>query len=399
MLFYNHAGSAIAPMTQKLSLYSLLHSPVVLLVLSAILPGFGQLISQKSRRAIIAAILYEWGTIVLFTLTVLYSKSQWTNLLGLCVVGILRVGIILDGAQFGRRRKKALPNLHTYAPVPIILFLLLHFVLFPLSHTFVEDNIILRYFIPSSSMSPTLLTGDNILATILPYRFGEVPQQNDIITFRNCTDKDQIWCKRIAALSGDTVRVEQAQIFVNGTSYRPAQYSTQLSSENEILAEESYQWIIPKKNETIRLDSISSESFLFFASLIRQENRKTDVITELYLYADNLFVEAISLDTINNLSQWRNYVNTFQQNDKSILTTEAKVFISGKEVTHYTFHNNAYFMLGDNQRNSYDSRQFGPVSFASFTGIVKTIFFSWKINPTNKTDAHIRFRRIAKVVK
>ncbi len=68
--------------------------------------------------------------------------------------------------------------------------------------------------IPSSSMQPTLIPGDNLLVSTNAYQ-SEEPQINDVVIFLYPKDKDINYVKRLVGRSGDTVRIEDFNVYVN----------------------------------------------------------------------------------------------------------------------------------------------------------------------------------------
>ncbi len=90
------------------------------------------------------------------------------------------------------------------------------------------------YYVPSGSMEPTLLIGDELLATKYPYGyssaslpafmvlpntervFAALPSRGDIVVFRWPGDRSQIWVKRVIGLPGDRVALRAGQVWING---------------------------------------------------------------------------------------------------------------------------------------------------------------------------------------
>ena len=84
-----------------------------------------------------------------------------------------------------------------------------------------------QFSIPSASMRNTLMIGDHLLVNkflfavpqwsweerLFPMR---APVRGDIIVFRYPGDREQDWVKRCVALPGDTVRIRDKRLFVNG---------------------------------------------------------------------------------------------------------------------------------------------------------------------------------------
>ncbi len=90
------------------------------------------------------------------------------------------------------------------------------------------------YYVPSGSMEPTLMIGDELLATkyaygystaslpsfvVLPQServFGALPKRGDVVVFRWPGDRSQVWVKRVIGLPGDRVRLDGGVVTING---------------------------------------------------------------------------------------------------------------------------------------------------------------------------------------
>jgi signal peptidase I len=91
------------------------------------------------------------------------------------------------------------------------------------------------YYVPSGSMEPTLLIGDELLATKFPYGYGSaslpafidlpmtphilgaLPKVGDVVVFRWPGDASQIWVKRVIGLPGDRISLRDGRVSINGT--------------------------------------------------------------------------------------------------------------------------------------------------------------------------------------
>jgi signal peptidase I len=91
------------------------------------------------------------------------------------------------------------------------------------------------FYVPSGSMEPTLLIGDELLATKYPYGYGSaslpsfivlpntsrilgaLPRRGDIVVFRWPGDRSQIWVKRVIGLPGDRIALNDGIVSINGT--------------------------------------------------------------------------------------------------------------------------------------------------------------------------------------
>jgi signal peptidase I len=64
-------------------------------------------------------------------------------------------------------------------------------------------------------MYPTLEDGDNLLIDKISYRFQE-PERFDIIVFQYPHAQNTYYIKRIIGLPGETVLIQDGQIYING---------------------------------------------------------------------------------------------------------------------------------------------------------------------------------------
>src|SRR5947199_3796245 len=89
------------------------------------------------------------------------------------------------------------------------------------------------YYVPSGSMLPSLLIGDQLLVTKFPYGYsryslpvplapasterllGKLPQRGDVVVFRLPRDPTQTFVKRVVGLPGDRVQMRDGRLYVN----------------------------------------------------------------------------------------------------------------------------------------------------------------------------------------
>jgi signal peptidase I len=91
------------------------------------------------------------------------------------------------------------------------------------------------FYVPSGSMEPTLLIGDELLATKFAYGYstaslpapitlpqtqrvlGSTPNRGDVVVFRYPGDRSTTWVKRVIGLPGDRIALKAGQVWINGT--------------------------------------------------------------------------------------------------------------------------------------------------------------------------------------
>ena len=94
-------------------------------------------------------------------------------------------------------------------------FLVILLLAFALVFGFVKPFVLEAFRVPSESMVPTLEVGDRFLANKFVYRFWE-PEKGDVIVFQSVEGGEEDLVKRIVAVAGDEVAVENGVLSVNG---------------------------------------------------------------------------------------------------------------------------------------------------------------------------------------
>lgn len=256
------------------------------------------------------------------------------------------------------------------------------------------------FVIPTKSMEPTLIPGDRVIVdkTIIGARIytdfhfrkggqrlecfrtkGRRPlRHNDVVVFNFprpewkeiCFEINNVWCKRILALPGDT-------LFVENGFYRNNNYDKILG-----LVEQ-------QKSLSECPDSVLIAHGEFITAYLRPlpwtvKNmgpyyipRKGDVIR--FDFKDvTLYHDIVKLETNKELTwNW--------DADSAVL--------DGQTITNYTFKENYYFLGGDNVLNSVDSRFWGLVPEDYIVGVVKMISYS-----RDKETRKIRWGRVLKLL-
>ena len=206
------------------------------------------------------------------------------------------------------------------------------------------------FYIPSSSMEPTLLVGDRLFVTKYSYGyskhsfpfsppilnkriFSSQPKRGDVIVFKTPVDNRTDYIKRLIGLPGDTIQFIDSNIYIN--------------------------------NVEIVKSRISRDDKIFCG------NQTIDVFT---------FEESITNNKIHKTVYMKNF--PFQNSDL------------------FKVPNDHYFFLGDNRDCSKDSRFLSSVGYVhkdNIVGKARFIFFSsdrsigsifsfWKWNKSIRFD-------------
>jgi signal peptidase I len=90
------------------------------------------------------------------------------------------------------------------------------------------------FYVPSGSMQPTLLIGDQLAVSKFPYGYsryslpiavgpalpqrllGRLPARGDVVVFRLPRDPSQAYVKRVVGLPGDRIQMRRGRLWING---------------------------------------------------------------------------------------------------------------------------------------------------------------------------------------
>ncbi len=114
---------------------------------------------------------------------------------------------------------------------------------------FIHSFLFQPYWIPSGSMVPTLLVGDEILVNKFAYGYsrysfpfapplfhgrilGHAPKRGAVVVFVPPGDPHMVFVKRLIGLPGDTVQVTDGQLYINGKLVPRAAQGTYLDDSS-----------------------------------------------------------------------------------------------------------------------------------------------------------------------
>lgn len=265
---------------------------------------------------------------------------------------------------------------------------------------FILKTFIVEAFrIPTGSMENTLLVGDFLLVNKMIYGATSPrripltnieipyfilpaivdPKPNDVVVFEYPGDRDKLkneepvnYIKRCVAGPGDTIRIIDKSIFLNGKLfYNPPK--------------------VKLLNPRVRPQEFYESGIFPKGSLFNEDNygpvyvpRKNDVIELNY----------------KNIEVWRTLID--REHGKKVVNVEGKIVtIEGYPVKSYTVTKDYYFMIGDNRDDSFDSRFWGYVPRDKIIGEAIVIYWSWDPSKSNIWEllGSIRVDRIAQLIK
>ena len=236
--------------------------PGLAVILSLLYPGLGQLYCGKFVRALILNLINSSLVLTsLYFIAFVYPARITLSIYFALAAVALTIYIILDAYRLAKNTE--IPyTLKDYNRWYVYLLLILVSVSFgPGIGTQIRNNFYEAFWVPSSSMFPTIHNGDRILANKIVY-LDEEPQRGDIIVFPNPDNRKIKAVKRIVAIPGDSVELKNNELYLNGRKLRRERIS-----ENQ-QKEEFFREHNDKANYKILLTSPQNQNSADFTKVI-----------------------------------------------------------------------------------------------------------------------------------
>lgn len=197
--------------------------PLLALLMSLVLPGFGQLYNGEANKAIWLFLGFALLSIPGVALVALYLPDGWmmpallasmTATLSLWLYGMF------DAWREAKKRRDYRPRAWQTSGAYLLVLIACNALAMPLLIDYVRQHQVESFRIPSTSMEPTVVQGD-ILFADKRYNCGGCKhriRRGDIAIFTYPNDRTLKYIKRIIALPGDRVQVSGRDIRVNGNA-------------------------------------------------------------------------------------------------------------------------------------------------------------------------------------
>jgi signal peptidase I len=246
--------------------------------------------------------------------------------------------------------------------------------------------------------------------------------RNSEIAYRPI-DKEDNYIKRCVAVAGDTLRVVDRKLMING---KEAFLANTAQFNYDIKIEGAFN---PKRLEELNLNEqaqISKEGYQFAFPLTKYNLEKLKTFTNIKEVApqqfgageylpqiagmpDDVFPHTAKFQwnrdnygpivipkkgvtvklTVDSLPLYERLISLYEHNKLEV--KDGKIFINGQQADSYTFKMDYYWMMGDNRHNSLDSRYWGYVPDDHIVG--KGVFIWMSLDPFTTGSKKFRWER------
>ncbi|GET25696.1 signal peptidase I [Prolixibacter sp. NT017] len=236
-------------------------------------------------------------------------------------------------------------------------------------------------------------------------------------------DKRENYIKRCVAISGDSLKIVDGQVFVNGKPQKAIsglQYNYVVTTNGTAINPEALdrlhiskadrhrngaQYMFPLTDEDVK----KLKKFTNVISVKRMNTPEGNPDPNIFPFdpkdypwkVDNFGPIWIPKKgaTINlslkNLTLYRRIIRVYEKNKLAV--KDSTIYINDQPADSYTFHMNYYWMMGDNRDDSADSRYWG---FVPENHIVGEASFVWlSLDKDKPFPANIRWNRFFKKVR
>ncbi len=199
--------------------FSHIRKPSVAMWLSSLCCGLGQIYCGRVGRGLIMyCIMMMFWPIVAVIVFLGDFRTVMVGLGTLLLAGIAFNIWSMRDAKAIARQMGAIDYEPQEYNRPIIYGLMI-FTLLPYAiglALFLRENTFEAFYLPTASMSPTLIPGDRVLVSNHKIETASF-SRGDLVGFRSPGNRRQFFIKRIVALAGDTVEVREGNLLINGS--------------------------------------------------------------------------------------------------------------------------------------------------------------------------------------
>lgn len=194
--------------------------PLFAMLMSFILPGFGQLYNGQINKALWLYMIFTLllgPTLVLIALYLPNALMFPVLLLSLLALLGLWLYNLIDAWRQAKAQNSYTPKAWQLSSTYVAVFVICNLLILPLLIHYINQYQVASFSIPSASMEPSILQGDILFAD---KRYNcpnckSAVQRGDLAIFTYPNNRTQYYIKRIIGLPGDKIQLQGQDVFVN----------------------------------------------------------------------------------------------------------------------------------------------------------------------------------------
>lgn len=178
--------------------------------------GLGHIYAGEAKKGIKLYFLGQSILLLIFLPIIYFFPAPIVFVLAVLSGLLFLIYCIIDAVKISKK-KRITYTLKRYNKwyVYLACLVLTCFIIEPLISTSIKVFLFQAYKIPASSLKPTLLTGDHILARKLFVVKAGI-NRGDMIIFPFPEDTSKDFIKRVVAIGGETIEIVNKKVFING---------------------------------------------------------------------------------------------------------------------------------------------------------------------------------------
>jgi signal peptidase I len=289
-------------------------------------------------------------------------------------------------------------------------------------YTTVKRNDIVVFNFPEGDTVVAERQNESYYALVRQYGRANIWKNYTILV--RPVDKRENYIKRCVGVPGDSIRIVDGQVFVNGQAqqrFPQMQHNYFIQTNGTPINSKLLDNMqIPKADRIY-----SAQYGVYEMPLTQLEAEKIGKLTNVQgmvkrnntdpqAYGQRVFPQRSDLDwTEDNygpiwipkkgatvaldsasLPFYRRAIEVYEGN--TLAEKDGKIFINGEEAATYTFKMDYYWMMGDNRHNSLDARFWGYVPEDHIVGKASFVWLS--LSPDRKFPLNIRWKRLFRFI-
>ena len=189
--------------------------PCIAALLSFFTIGLGHIYAGEAKKGVVLYCLALGGHLAILLAPLVIKFNIFIMICFSLFALSYFIYCLLDAAKTARKRSASY-SLRKFNKwyVYFLCFVFANLIIQPVLTGALKEQAVKAYKIPSGAMIPTLLVGDHIIVDRFIYKNNK-PKRGDVVVFEFPKDPALDYIKRVVAVGGDIVEIEDKKLFIN----------------------------------------------------------------------------------------------------------------------------------------------------------------------------------------